>query len=57
MTATAIGAAVVREPLTYDPQSSVSYFRDLVLARLRSDGAAKERLERHAVEMRRGASA
>ena len=42
---------VKSEPLTYEELAPRSYFRDLVMATYRADGAAKERLERHAVEM------
>jgi HK97 family phage major capsid protein len=44
---------VTREPLTYERGNrSASYLRDLVLAQLRGDAGAIERLRRHAAEMR-----
>ena len=44
--------AVKSEPLTYHARGRHSYFRDLVMAELRDDFAAKERLERHEIELR-----
>lgn len=42
---------VKSEPLTYREFGFQSYFRDLAMAELRDDASAKERLNRHAVEM------
>lgn len=47
----ASGVQVVREPLTYEPDSPHSYFLDLARAQFRSDAAATERLHRHGQEM------
>src|SRR3954462_10400659 len=39
------------EPLTYEPDSPHSFFRDLTLAKLGERPDARQRIERHAVEM------
>lgn len=44
-------AAVVREPLTYEPAAPHSYFQDLTRA-VRGDSAALGRLQRHSTELR-----
>jgi hypothetical protein len=41
----------VKEPLTYEQDSPHSFFRDLTLAKLGERPDARERIERHAVEM------
>ncbi len=43
--------AQVREPLMYGDHSRESFFRDIVLAQLQRDPAAKARLARHGQEM------
>lgn len=47
-------AAVTREGQTYNPEARHSYFRDLIMHQLGQDGngEARERLQRHAVDVR-----
>ena len=51
ITTDALPPAQVREPLVYSPDSRDSFFRDIVLAQLQRDPAAKARLSRHSRQM------